>query len=375
MNIKGFVGSLGAVASLALVAGACGDDKKGGGSITVDTVALEYGKAFCEQMIKCASPANEDMALLALFAQGAPEECAEFASRIVPKHFTEDIAANRVVMDGAKLRQCFDQVADTCGSDPTSLPVCREALVGQVATGGACIDDMVCAGDAFCKRDGDWNCPGTCQPRVAIGQPCTDYQACSQLGGAAECDYGNDVCKATPAPVAAGTGEECGWVLVEGSYTEYTCPSGQTCTWDGETTSVCAPIIPSGGSCEGIGDCAFGTVCQDQGDGPKCQPVALVSTAGAACNEEEEPTQPIAACNRLLGLYCKGGTCASTDGKVGSACNEEMYLMCDVGLFCDDEDSQTCKQLKPDNGSCVEDYECQSEFCNDEGKCGAPVCE
>lgn len=374
MNIKSFIGSLGAVASLALVTGACGDDKKGGGPITVDTVALEYGKAFCAQMVACAAPGNEDMSLFAMFAEAAPDACAEVASRIVPAHFNEDLAAGRVVMDGAKLRTCFDTVSNTCGADPNNVPVCREALVGTVQTGGSCVDELVCAGDAFCNRDGDWKCPGTCQPRVARGEACTSYEECSQLAGPTECDYENDVCKAVPGPVAVAAGAECGWLMVDGSYVQHTCPSGHSCAYGEEGKSICAPVIPNGSSCEGIGDCVFGSVCQNRGDGPKCHPVGMAMTAGAACNEQGEAAEPIVICNRLLGLYCKDGACVATDGKNGSVCDEENYLNCNAGLFCDSEDSMTCKQLKPDNSACGYDYECQSDYCGEEGKCAAPMC-
>jgi V8-like Glu-specific endopeptidase len=155
-----------------------------------------------------------------------------------------------VVIDGAKRSACINAIGNTTACTVTSATVkteianCIAAVVGQVATGGACTSSVECAGSAVCELSAAG--AGTCQPLHASGASCEVMYKSNSVD--ARFDLAQELCS-----VRGGgqSGMYCdGYDFVGGAYkTEltWTCKSAQangaSCGADAACTSaVCAPV-------------------------------------------------------------------------------------------------------------------------------------
>ncbi len=359
--------------SLSLAGAACGDDG-GSAEVPLSEVNAAYAAAFCAQLVACATPGSPDASALREMARTEMDGCIARAESLVPLDIAARVAAGRVTYDGRLARECFDAVAMTCGDGIPSIAACEGTVVGLVAVGGTCSDEVECAGDAFCDRgDGDWRCDGACAPKRARGEACEASSECSDAEGPSRCDFSSNTCVPTPTPATALPGEACGTRQSSGGPQAVGCGNGYVCALDdtaGERR--CVAIVAEGGSCDGPAACDAGLLCQDLGDGPKCHPFLVTQVEGGPCNETDEDEQAL-ACNVFKGLACgESAMCVRATGGQGSPCRDGL-LPCSSGFWCGDED--ICLPTVADGEACDSDEACVSRWCGPDDTCGALVCE
>lgn len=266
-----------------------------------------------------------------------------------------EVASGNATFRPAAVQACLDAVATLdCGSAVYSeVPACDAVILGNVADGGACVDDVDCA-HGSCEIGSA--CPGTCAAPLAAGSGCSvggprcaPGTTCRDDGGARRC----------LAPV--GAGGLCSW----GG-----CADGLSCD---RASGTCVPRKTSG-TCAGDEDCAPGFAC-DWGDAGADRLTCLV-VAGRG-----EPCGAGAPCGR--GWTCTRGVCGPPPA-VGSACASsgsfwDAGASCDAGAYCDlryrfdASDPGTCMALTRDGGRCEHSGRCRSGVCHD-GRCAASPC-
>jgi hypothetical protein len=160
----------------------------------------------------------------------------------------------------------------------------------------ACVDSQHC--------DIQLMCPGTCQPRIAVGQP---YGTAECVKGAYAFG-GTGLCELPAAP-----GDSC--ASADGGPYKRECALGSFCNVQG----ICAPFIASGAACTANDLCVAGTLCING----TCQRLAGV---GAPCTPSL--IAPIGGC--LFDLSCLG-TCGPPSS-LGGACFDQTD--CAPGGFC-----------------------------------------
>lgn len=223
-------------------------------------------------------------------------------------------AEGRVFFDADAAASCLDALATVPCTYDSGLPeVCGEVFTGPVGDGGLCVVNEECVGDATCVQpacegecctgqctpplpessvgedcsgnpcdDASWCDGAICQPRAAVGQPCTSFDGC--VAGA--------FCRPD------GT---CGALVDEGAPCDPTifAPSGGCArydNWCNPATSTCETRLEAGESCL---------------DAPvdPCLPYAVCD--GSACDARPYAGQPCGgfsgAC--LGDAICETGTC------------------------------------------------------------------
>lgn len=342
------------VASLAAVlVGGCpgGDDD----TVPIDEAGERVGLALCARLQECNALG------LTLLAQTTCDAIAWSYRNDTLGALATWVGAGQVVYDEAAMADCLSDLdAVACASLSTGVLTdvgrCGQAIVGQVALGGACDDDLQCQPGAWC--DVTAACPGTCQPRVAAGVACATNAAC---GPGLDCAA--DTCQALgQAGASCGSGlPDCAWGLV--------------CDTSAGTPGVCQPLTfaaGAGASCRPAG----GTLCQA---GLVC---ALVAS-DPSTYQCEAPVAVGAACHRAIPSACPTGTvCVVPSGTLG-ACQPQgqagqpcltgsgVLFGCAPGAACD-FDTDTCVALVDNGAACAVDAQCANDACAG-GVCAAPV--
>ena len=139
--------------------------------------------------------------------------------------------------------------------------------------------------------------------------------------------------------------------------------TGRDCDRVNETPTACfnsvRGLVPDGGACSWLFECAHGFCGGDNGCPSKC-PGAL--TLGAEC-----PGKGNVQCDQRLGIDCIASVC-SAPLAVGGTCDESSR--CAMGLFCDSFDSK-CATKKNEQVVCAVDEECvHGLYCQLSGDAG-----
>lgn len=341
------------VASLAAgLVGGCpdGDDD----TVPIDQAAERVGLVLCDRVQECSALG------LTLLAQTTCDQIAWSYRNDTLGALATWVGAGQVVYDEAAMAVCLaDLDAAACAALSTGVLTdvgrCGEAIAGQIATGGACDDDLQCRAGAWC--DVTATCPGTCQPRVASGMACATNAAC---GPGLDCAA--DTCQALgQAGASCGSGRpECAW--------------GLQCDTAAGTPGVCQPLTFTA---------AAGASCRPAG-GVLCQPglVCALIANDPATYQCEAPVAASAPCHRAIPSACPAGTvCVVASGTVG-ACQPQgqagqpcltgsgVLFGCAAGTTCD-FDTDTCVTLVDNGAACVVDAQCANACAG--GVCGGPV--
>jgi hypothetical protein len=259
-----------------------------------------------------------------------------------------------------------------------------EAYAAAPPTGSACITGLDerprCREHDYCAAESvpsfGWVFCGTCTPRIALGDACTDSDRCvadatcvdgvcallRELGEACtsprECRFRSctdAVCarpEHAPEPYADVVNRDCAAIP---GFEDCGDQIGLTCI-DGK----CRPLPDEGESC--TIRCRAGQGCI----GGQCVSVGCAIDLGERCD------------SWCTGGECVDGICSPLPARVGAECR----LFCAPGLECERE---RCV-LGPDrsNGtSCDSDFDCESSFCDRDlsescsrdGSCSAPPCD
>jgi hypothetical protein len=316
-----------------LLLGCTGPDvgEPGDGTTAVSGSALTYvdslERAHCERLFECPRPTQAELGERMM--AGTVEQCIlnQQASRQTEpdrKALIEGIRSGELTLNRLAAEACLSalsscELASTnVGGDTQSL-YCRLALKGRALPGESCQTDLQCEGDSYCGG----GCPGTCQPRHALGQECESDNQCAGLEQLVTCQAASlraaPVCVALPMGSVAQEGEACvPWEFGAGNVVP--CARGLWCSVvDFESAAgICTAAILPGGDCEhdqdvcsGTGLCGEGR-CTDEGPrGP-----------GEDCDAWPH------LCDVRQGLACENGTCRSlahgdetTLGCEGSGCS------------------------------------------------------
>jgi len=316
-------------ASAALVLPGCGGDSTAdhrndattgaGGGSTGDSLALE-------DLLEAAAPvicAYYDRCFGRLMSEFGGVDCAaRFRAGLEEGSFSYLAAAvddGRVAYDGRQAAACLTAYPGLdCSSNPAELATCSGMLRGLVTEGSPCRLTQECATGLFCRLDA--GCPGTCQPRAAVGGPCSSYEYCAEE---LACDF---------------------------------------------STQLCVAPIPESGSCStdatDLPPCTAGTYCDPTTGTCRDSLTIYDGAAGEACGYAVGPGY----CQR--GLFCvadpgasltESAHCADVGFGAGAACREAVPEACPEGSYCaiaDDATEGTCQPLPGDGAPCTDDEAC-----------------
>ncbi|HWO23652.1 MAG TPA: hypothetical protein VNO30_33150 [Kofleriaceae bacterium] len=265
---------------MGLLAASCGGDGVDVSS-SGDNVCGEISEVACNNLYQCCTEGEiEDF--LNVSEPRTELQCREDVKRSCERALltlNDSISAKRVTFNAERMNACLNAMVapdDSCGMISATVPwreACMEsAWEGTVAVGGTCIFGHDCAGapDNFCAPNqkctakptagfpcgsgcaSGFYCSGTtCQPRLAVGAPCTSSSQCSQ-------DLFCDTSVPTMAVCAARQ------------------PGGSTCTSSaGCLSGQCAP-----GQCMGSTQSCF----RDTDCSGRCANTGFSCTSSSQCS-------------------------------------------------------------------------------------------
>jgi hypothetical protein len=290
-----------------VVVSACGG---GNDPIPLDTLGARVVAAECAAEARCNQISSQ-----ALCRQTFPLDIGQI---------TADVAAGKVIYDGAAAGACLDALgAISCNRSErlaSSVDACDRVFVGTLATGAACFSGTECVSgrcDIAVCDPAVTCCAGQCAPKdvvQAIGQDCTAIATTCQEGAFCKFSGGTGVCTAKVAAGQTCDGfEQCAsglWCHMGATGTTGTCvrlpARGQPC--DEQTlpcdsiadtcgpAGVCVALVGDGADCVVDTDCRSDARCLGTG---KCGPKGTVADP---CTDEAD-------C--LTWLECTNGACAA----------------------------------------------------------------
>lgn len=330
-----------ALAALLLVAPACGDgdgtpdagdldvgfpdgtpDTNAEVSQSVGLVELcdGYARACCKLQI-CFRPGEQ--ALADGCVEAVRERCNDGVFGPVNTHVQPGALTYSADAAGACLAPYLAATCDSLGDVTGSPPLaCGDVFVGTKGQGESCDFDQMCTRGLFCKAGASGTCPGTCERRAALGEPCNENRQLCEEG--LQCTGFGDrdgACVAPSVPRDAA----CFF------YSQ--CPEGQFCDTG---AGLCKDLIAQGQPCESFG-CAPPLYCT--GSSGTCEPVPAL---GEPCTF-----------NCAEGTVCsRGGTCIAAPKNLGDPC-VDAFAACGVrtGLQCRRSDN-TCIGPLPIGAPC-----------------------
>ena len=352
---------LAALASLA-VAG-CPMSTTAPSTVPIEDLGARFGATSCGILTDCYGDAIRN----AFLGTTSEADCAaqidrQYRQAALPQ-YQEAIANGTMSYDGAQVAACIAAIeAQGCATVNSRTPAaCDRVLIGEVMPGAACSVNEQCAGDAYCMNT--TACPGTCQPRGAVGTTCTTDEAC-QSG--MKCTSGScAVPGADGAPCRGPAGNECAGGLIctgaEGMTTPGTCRSVETV---------------ESGALHGACNVRLTQLCQP---GLSCVVTGLTSqtceTGGLTSGMPCHIAVPESCAS---GLFCSGtnvmtgdldGTCAALPG-AGMPCATVLFgAACGTGLRCD---TGTCHAMQDAGGTCITGADCYSQSCSS-GTCATAM--
>jgi len=131
----------------------------GGGGISAAEFLTAIAKKECDDAFTCKASFPTDAGITFEEAFGASAQvCYGQAAEYYDAAAVQaGITAGKIAFDGNAAKACVDGMgAPTCATywdeGPNAPAACATALVGKVATGGACAIDFECAGDNWCDE-------------------------------------------------------------------------------------------------------------------------------------------------------------------------------------------------------------------------------
>jgi hypothetical protein len=128
-----------------------------GGSMTAAEFLTAMGKKDCDDAFTCKANFPTDAGVTFPEAFGADVNACytDAASYYNATAVQAAITAGKIAFDGTAAKACVDGFkAPTCTTywtaGPDFVAACDTAMVGKVATGGACTIDFECAGENWC---------------------------------------------------------------------------------------------------------------------------------------------------------------------------------------------------------------------------------
>jgi hypothetical protein len=278
-----------------------------GGGVNVNTnadnVCSEIAEVACHNLYQCCTEGEiEDT--LQVTEPRTERQCREDLTLKCQRAtitLTDSLAAGRVTFNKERMNSCLDSIVapgDSCGMVVSELPwtaPCMEpAWVGTVAVGDSCFFAHDCAGapDNFCapnqkctaKPTGGFPCGtgcasafycgigGVCQPKAAVGGPCTSAVQCqkdlfcdispgSTMGACAAKLPGGSACTTSDGCISAtcipgkcmGTTQSC---FRDTDCSGHCANSSITCTMSSQcSTGTCSV---GGNSCSSPTQCVAG---------------------------------------------------------------------------------------------------------------------
>lgn len=133
------------------------NDPDPSGTLTPAELLTAIGHKECDDAFACEAtfPADAGITFAEAFGADVTACYADAAQYYDAAAVEAAIAAGTIAFDGAAAQACVAGfAAPVCSSYWTEGPAvpdaCASALVGKVATGGACAIDLECAGDNWC---------------------------------------------------------------------------------------------------------------------------------------------------------------------------------------------------------------------------------
>ncbi|MBK7861167.1 MAG: hypothetical protein IPJ65_21655 [Archangiaceae bacterium] len=325
---------------------------------------VDGAQAYCEMATRCGRATSVTGCLASSEGSLTQLLCTSMAALAQPS-----LSAGRSRFDSAAARQCVEALrSSACGTPPT-FP-CAGVFVGQVATGGACFEQIVgsleCHATDYC--DTSMTCPGLCHPRKGAGE--------KSSGGLLvdDCQLGLSRTSSGYCAEPVAIGGSC--VSTDGgsSVDLPSCVSGARCDY---TTSRCVAKGPVGGACTAGYECRSGLVCLNGqcatrpggGPGQPCDeprvgndcPVDLrcdaapLATDGGHCTARLARGAPCSTSDDCQpGLLCRGAPSYPYDGgmgtcggfpTIGEPCDSSTSL-CLTG-WCDPQSKRCAPSLAP----------------------------
>jgi hypothetical protein len=260
------------------------------------------------------------------------------------------ISLGTIVYDAGNVADCVASIrALPCDAAWPNGFECPRGIDGTVPSGGACSNDLECAGDAYCANA----CPGSCVPRGRVGDVC---------GLGIQCTQGT-YCLASPTAPS-----RCSPLESEGESCNGLCLGALACKLNagGENVCVARQRVGPGEPCDPVFTiCANDTVCAAPTavDESACLPRAK---PGASCCFSTPDMCPDGETCSLPGGTAAAGTCVRT-AALGDACEPGD---CGVGALCI---AGRCQAPFENGEPCDNDAQCWSYRCLD-GLCSIPGC-
>jgi hypothetical protein len=273
------------------------------------------------------------------------------------------VAAGRAHLEPAAFARCLDDLSESRCNTARFSPACAARYRGEIADGGACSSSAECASPGATCASGctDACCGGTCEPKAALGEVCSDFDGC-QPG--LRC---HGTCRAGDIGTACGAHLDCD--------PEAWCDAG-TCAADLPVGAACTNPLQCGGNADCIGlSIAHATpgTCQPiSSPGDRCDGLCygnLYCAGDGRCRALPGEGESCGAVPcRGVELYCRGGVCAPRSS-AGESCTDS--LACAPGLFCTSElgaPAPACAVRQGAGEPCTSSNQCGSRCC-DAGLC------
>ena len=358
-------------------------------SIAYEDIPRRVAEIYCAKANQC--PTRSTSRTIRFHAMGLESaECVEQGEQLARTRWRQwrdlkvSIERRTTTYDGVSLARCLSRHSVDCRLAQQEFPdwtlwleICPEAFSGSVGVEGGCWRHEECQSGLYCDHGDDGSsCPGTCKPRLAVGEACSvsggrEFSACQQTvdDGLARCMRNNNqtVCTAIRFAKTAELGQSCGVTEEAGRRTHTLCATGLYCS----RANRCVEPIAPGGACDlGLDACQSGDVCLGEAG---CSDLSYRAEAGQACGN-------LVTCSIAQPrLQCVAGYCQAVgDGTLGASCRSQVgnavQFACNAPLVCDVE-TKRCDRPKVAGQRCTLDAECASLQCNRAtGVCLARVC-
>jgi hypothetical protein len=333
-------------------------------NVPIEDLGARYGATFCGLLTDCYG----EVARNTLLGVSSEEECAsrvslQYSELSLPL-YQQAIADGTMSYDGGHVDACIAAIeAQGCDVINSRTPsACDAVLIGELSPGDACSINEQCEGDAYCMNDA--SCPGTCQPRGAVGTACTTDEACQS----------GMKCMNESCGVPAGENAPCG------GPGGIDCGGGLICVGSGAEPGNCrTPATVQSGALHGACNVQMTQLCQP---GLSCVVASATSMTcemgGIAIGADCQLAVPDMCAD---GAFCDGtniatgdltGTCAALPTS-GMACASVVFGgSCAAGLHCD---SGTCRETHEAGGACTSGGDCYSANCVSGSCAPAMLCE
>jgi hypothetical protein len=335
-------------------------------TVTIGMVAEFLARGSCGALSECMGEELLRESLRGL-------DCVEFRTQVYANRelywLAKSVAFGRVTFRPDLLTACERDLLDLkCDVQSQRLPQsCRDALEGKADVDETCAIDQECAGDTYCNKGLVESCPGSCASLQTNGLPCLASSECAD----------GLVCRKGACAVALSEGAKCSVHLGYGE-----CAPGLVCQGASADSFICRKVSAvyigkEGDTCDKTDKlCELGLVCQSQSATSVMGKCAKPAARGGRCRPSEPGQCP-------SGFYCKDARTnvstrapAGTDGicselpSDGSACI--AAIGCKPGQICSNVDER-CHARAGVGKDCVEDAQCYTSRCGENGKCSAPI--